>query len=276
MHTTPKLPPLQDLLNLVRQAGQAIMAIYHAPSPIQITYKDDTSPLTQADVAAHHCLAQGLAQLTPEWPLLSEETPAEALHNRHTWPTYWLIDPLDGTKEFIQRNGEFTVNVALIHQHRALLGVVYAPALAQLYWGQLVPTPSAYRQFGQGPVQAIHTRALPAAQTDWIILTSRSHPSAALQSWCARYPKAQQQPLGSSLKLCRIAEGEADFYPRYGPTSEWDTAAAQAILEAAGGQVCALDEHATPLGYNMQHQSLLNPHFIATGQAHWIDNRNPA
>ena len=273
---------IEKLLDLVRDAGAQIMAIYQRPFDVQ--HKADLSPLTAADLAAHHCLVDGLRRLTPNLPILSEETPAAEYQQRQSWTTYWLIDPLDGTKEFIQRNGEFTVNLALVHQQRAVLGVVYAPALDQLYWGWLAEasdlpvldlpasaqrTQAFQQREGQEP-EPIKVRALPAQQTDWIVLTSRSHPSQALQQWQTEHSAAQYQALGSSLKLCRIAAAEADLYPRLGPTSEWDTAAAQAVLEAAGGKVVRWEDR-QPLRYNQRADSLENPWFLAGGGAEFIE-----
>ncbi len=205
------------------------------------------------------------AQLTPEIPVLSEESSDEhAPEVRHPWSDFWLIDPLDGTKEFISRNGEFTVNVALIRDHRPVLGVVAAPVLNLSYYG--FDGGGAFVAEAGGATRGIEVRR-PAADP-LVIVGSRSHRGDSLESVLARIGPHEMRPMGSSLKFCLVAEGTADFYPRLGPTSEWDTAAAQAVVEAAGGAVTTLD--GKPLRYN-ERDTLLNPHFLVFGDAarHW-------
>jgi 3'(2'), 5'-bisphosphate nucleotidase len=247
---------LPAVLDLVREAGNAILGIY--ASPQQVEYKADDSPLTAADRAAHEILAHGLSRLEPANPVLSEE--AAELHEyaaRRGLDQFWLVDPLDGTREFINRNGEFTVNVALIREHRPVLGVVAAPALGLTYYA--AEGHGAYRQGDGSPPEPISVR--PAA-TPLVVVGSRSHRGDSLDALLARIGPCELRPMGSALKFCLVAEGSADFYPRLGPTSEWDTAAAQAVLEVAGGAVTTLD--GTALRYN-ERETLLNPHFIAFG-----------
>ena len=247
---------LSGALDAVAAASMAILEVY--ASAHDVGYKADDSPITRADRAAHDILATRLALLTPSIPVLSEE--ADAAHDlrvRRNWGAFWLVDPLDGTREFIGRNGEFTVNVALVRDHEPVLGVVAAPALGLTYYA--ARGHGAYRvEAGSGTVP-IHVR--PAA-TPLVVVGSRSHRGDSLDGLLARLGPHELRPMGSALKFCLVAEGSADFYPRLGPTSEWDTAAAQAVLESAGGAVTTLD--GKPLRYN-QRETLLNPHFIAYG-----------
>lgn len=259
MNTPAHVDPaalLPAVLDLVRDAANAILGIY--ASPQQVQYKADRSPLTEADRAAHEILAHGLSGLEPAIPVLSEE--AAELHEyaaRRGLEEFWLVDPLDGTREFINRNGEFTVNVALIREHRPVLGVVAAPALGLTYYA--AEGHGAYRQADGSAPEPISVR--PAA-TPLVVVGSRSHRGDSLDALLARLGPCELRPMGSALKFCLVAEGSADFYPRLGPTSEWDTAAAQAVLEVAGGAVTTLDGAA--LRYN-ERETLLNPHFIAFG-----------
>ena len=250
---------LPDVLKLAHAAGIAILEVYAADHGVE--FKADDSPLTRADSAAHAILCAGLRELTPEIPVLSEEDDAaHAPAVRQPWTEYWLIDPLDGTKEFISRNGEFTVNVALIRGHRPVLGVVAAPVLGTVYYG--VEGVGAFVSSAGEAARPIHVRR-PAA-TPLVIVGSRSHRGDSLDSVLTRIGPHEMRPMGSSLKFCLVAEGTADFYPRLGPTSEWDTAAAQAVVEAAGGTVTTLD--GSPLRYN-ERDTLLNPHFLVCGDA---------
>ncbi len=251
---------LEPLECLIRDAGAAIMAVYESADTISVETKADESPLTAADRAAHQVIAADLARLTPEIPLLSEESALPPFAERRQWSRYWLVDPLDGTKEFISRNGEFTVNIALIDQGEPVLGLVYAPVTGVLYGG--VRGQGAWRQDASGR-QVIKTRSL-AGSSRVKIVASRRHGGDLLAPLLARverhFAQADCLSVGSSLKLCMLAEGVADWYPRLAPTSEWDTAAAQAVLEAAGGVV--VDEHFRPLPYNTR-ESVLNPFFHA-------------
>ncbi len=247
---------LPEVRRLGRVAGAAIMAVYS--TEFDVERKDDDSPLTAADMAAHHALVDGLAALTPTWPILSEESADIPFEERAAWRRYWLIDPLDGTREFVKRNGEFTVNVALIEEGRPVLGVVHVPVTGVCYVA--AAGHGAYRHDGDGPGVAIRCRALGPGPV--AIAGSRSHPSKRLEAFLARVGPHQIKHIGSSLKSCLVAEGRADLYARLGPTSEWDTAAAQCIVEAAGGRVT--DTRMRPLRYNTK-PSLLNPHFFVSG-----------
>jgi 3'(2'), 5'-bisphosphate nucleotidase len=247
---------LPRVLDAVAAAGTAILEVYATGHEVE--YKADDSPLTRADRAAHEILAARLAAITPHRPVLSEEHEAgHARAVRGPWREYWLVDPLDGTREFIGRNGEFTVNVALIRDHRPVLGVVAAPALGLTYYA--AEAAGAFRREDGGLPQPIHTR--PAADPP-VVVGSRSHRGDSLDGVLARLGAHELRPMGSALKFCLVAEGSADFYPRLGPTSEWDTAAGQALVEVAGGAVTTLD--GAPLRYN-ERDTLLNPHFMACG-----------
>jgi 3'(2'), 5'-bisphosphate nucleotidase len=249
-----QLPLLRDAaIALAKRAGAAIMEVY--VGNIEVTAKSDTSPLTLADLRAHELITVGLNQLTPSWPVLSEESSAVAFVERATWRTYWLVDPLDGTKEFVSRNGEFTVNIALIHDHVAVLGVVFVPVREVTYSG--ASGLAAYRQHGMLSPEQIQVAELAASPVR--VVGSRSHRGEALDDYLARLGPYTMVSMGSAVKFCVVAEGEADLYPRLGPTSEWDTAAAQAVVEAAGGVVCRLDGER--LRYNTK-ESLLNPSFL--------------
>ena len=244
---------------MAREAGAAIMAIYQA-GPGRVQHKADDSPLTAADLAAHQVLANRLAPLLPGCHVVSEEDEA-SLPRRVADPRFWLIDPLDGTKEFIARNGEFTVNIALIDRGRSVLGVVYAPALDALYWGGAGL--GAFRQHlgNTTPLRvAPHAPGAPCR-----VLASKSHLNAETQAFIDRLGPVSLLQAGSSLKFCRIAEGAADLYPRLSPTCEWDTAAAQAVLEGAGGGV--MDLQGRPLRYGKS--EVLNGSFVAVGDLGW-------
>lgn len=248
---------LEPVVAIVRAAGEAILKVY-AATDVGITLKADETPLTLADLASHRLIVAALAELTPAVPVLSEEAAARSFEERRRWPSYWLIDPLDGTKEFIARNGEFTVNVALINGHDAALGVVGVPARNVIYTG--VPTLGAHRVEGRMPPQRIATRR-PAAVPVRVV-GSRSHRGDSLDAFLAAIGPHELVPTGSALKFCILAEGAADLYPRLGPTSEWDTAAAQAVLVAAGGTV--VTANGAPLRYNTKAE-ILNPFFLAAG-----------
>jgi 3'(2'), 5'-bisphosphate nucleotidase len=245
-----------QLLALARQAGAAILEVYR--QPVEVIAKADNSPLTIADLRSHDTIVKGLAALTPDVPILSEESSDVTYATRSQWSTFWLVDPLDGTKEFLARNGQFTVNIALIEGHAPRFGVVYVPDQDLIYWGGVGF--GAFRQRGEVAREQIRVRAQ-APQTLRIV-GSRSHGSDELTRVLPRLGDHELVPIGSSLKFCLIASGEADVYPRFGPTSEWDTAAAQAVVEGAGGKVVTCDGQ--PLRYNAS-ESVLNPHFVAFG-----------
>lgn len=249
---------LQPVTALARVAGERIMEIYG--QDFSIREKADKSPLTEADMASHHVIVGGLADLAPEIPVLSEESAALPYSVRSAWQCYWLVDPLDGTREFIKRNGEFTVNIALIDNGVPVLGVVYVPATGLTYYADRVA--GAFRQVSGGEARQITVNR--SCQTPLKVVGSRSHRGDSLDRFLENAGDYEMIGMGSSLKLCLIADGSADIYPRLGPTSEWDTAAAQCVVEQAGGQVT--DTAMKPLRYNTK-GSLLNPNFLAFGDA---------
>ncbi|MNX31081.1 3'(2'),5'-bisphosphate nucleotidase CysQ [compost metagenome] len=247
------LPAISELEPIARAAGDAILAIYRQPFAVE--YKQDESPLTAADQGAHEVIVQALARLTPDIPVLSEESDAETMQARLGWSRYWLVDPLDGTKEFVSRNGEFTVNIALIDHGRPVWGLVFAPVLDRLWYGG--KGMGAWR-VADGTHKAIQT--LPHQEgAPWRVVGSRNHLSQETLDYLAPFGEIELVSMGSSLKFCIIAEGGAELYPRLAPTCEWDTAAAQAVLEGAGGSVTQLDGSA--LAYNKP--DILNPWFVA-------------
>lgn len=256
------LPITKALLKSVEQlaceAGEAILQVYRREFTVEI--KADNSPLTEADTAAHLIIARGLKALTPEVPLLSEED-TQRFNGANARGYYWLVDPLDGTKEFIKRNDEFTVNIALIAEGKPMLGVVVAPALQLTYLA--AEGLGSFKIGADGEWQAIHASPPPLAGQPWRVLGSRSHFDPRMKAWLEALGQYEIQPMGSSLKSCFIAEGKADVYPRFGPTSLWDTAAAQAIVEQAGGRVVTLEGQ--PLSYATP-QQVLNPDFVVWGK----------
>jgi 3'(2'), 5'-bisphosphate nucleotidase len=247
---------IQRLIDLTELAGRDILSFYEQDA--ELREKSDASPLTAADLASHHRILQGLKALTPQLPVLSEESAPLDVAERLGWSTYWLVDPLDGTKEFLKRNGEFTVNIALIEDHIPSLGIVHVPAQKLTYVGQ--GGACAFRLDQDHAKTSIRVRG--EAQVPLRVLGSRSHPAPDLDAYLQQLGDLVIEPVGSSLKFCRVAEGAADLYPRFGPTSEWDTAAGQAVLEAAGG--CVIDLEGRRLRYNLK-PSLLNPYFLAFG-----------
>ena len=252
---TPRAQWRERLVQLARDAGEAIMQVYARDFAVET--KADDSPLTAADLAAHRIICQGLAELTPDIPVLSEEAADIPWATRRGWPRLWLVDPLDGTREFVKKNGEFTVNIALIENHEPVMGVIHAPAFDELVHAER-GTGCFLRRDGEDI--ALATTRPPAAPLR--VAASRSHLTDRTRRLLDALGEHEPHGLGSSLKFCRLAEGTMDFYPRFGPTSEWDTAAGQCILETAGGAV--LDLQGEPLRYNTK-DSLLNPDFLATG-----------
>jgi len=255
---------LDEVRVLARQAGEKILEIYN--SEYSVEEKEDNSPLTSADLASHKTIVARLESLTPDIPVLSEESAKIPYAERSSWKTYWLIDPLDGTKEFIKRNGEFTVNIALIDNGVPVLGVVHVPVTGVTYAGCVgqgaikeVPgegeQPIRVRKLGDGPVA---------------VVGSRSHQGDSLKAFLAKLGDHEIVSMGSSLKICLVAEGAADVYPRLGLTSEWDTAAAHCVVEQAGGSLTDLEMQ--PLRYNTK-DSLLNPFFFVFGDEgrNWSD-----
>lgn len=248
---------LDKVTTIARAAGGEILEVYGS-GEITATLKSDESPLTVADLRAHRLIVDALAQLTPQIPILSEEAAATPFSERSRWARYWLVDPLDGTKEFLSRNGQFTVNIALIEAHAPVLGVVHVPVREVSYQG--LPGIGAWRLRGGESAQTIRVSSHSASPLR--VVGSRSHRGDSLDGFLARVGPHELLPVGSSLKFCMIAEGAADVYPRLGPTSEWDTAAAHAVVLGAGGTVTALDGAA--LQYNTR-DGLLNPFFVVSG-----------
>lgn len=242
---------------IAKQAGTAIMNIY-GTDDFAVEYKDDHSPLTAADKASHEVIMVGLKKHFPEIPVLSEEGANVPYAVRKEWQCFWLVDPLDGTKEFIKRNGEFTVNIALIENQEPISGIVYVPAQDKIYWG--IKKQGAWIQQGNDEPQAIKVRH-PDRDEGLTVVMSRSHPSPELEEYLENIMVAELLPIGSSLKLCVVAEGKADLYPRLGPTMEWDTAAGHAVVVAAGGTVETPKKEI--LKYNKE--NLLNPYFVVSG-----------
>lgn len=248
-----------ELRDLGRVAGRAIVSIYDAYLKGDTTFissKADASPLTAADLASHKVIVSGLKKLTPEIPVVSEEdTISHSL--RKPSGAFWLIDPLDGTKEFVNKNGDFTVNIALIVDGEPIWGLVYAPVLDLLYWGG--------RSYGawldvHGVLQQLTVSSMPNSGDVWRVVASKSHMNQETENFIQALGATTLVQAGSSLKLCRVAEGSADIYPRLGPTCEWDTAAAQAVVEGAGGQVYDLSGMSLRYGK----PDVLNPYFVVS------------
>jgi 3'(2'), 5'-bisphosphate nucleotidase len=245
---------LPEVVALAQRAGAAVMEVY-ARHTVGARDKAPGSPVTDADLASHDVIVAGLRALTPEVPVLSEESASVAYAVRREWPAFWLVDPLDGTKEFISRNGEFTVNIALVDGRQPVLGVVHAPAVGATYFaakgvGAFKAEAGAPRPIGAGTERAPRLR----------VVASRSHSGPETEAFLARLGAVDRVSMGSSLKLCLVAEGQAHLYPRFGPTMEWDTAAAQCVVEIAGGAVTDLGGR--PLVYNKP--DLHNPGFMVS------------
>lgn len=246
---------LPQVVTLARKAGASVMSIYETGN-VDVQLKMDASPLTQADLVSHRIIVEGLSHLTPDWPILSEESTKIPFEQRSAWQRYWLVDPLDGTKEFINRTGEFTVNIALIENGFPVLGVVYAPVIKSMYFA--LTGFGAFRETG-GNTSQVRVGVFNNGTVR--VVVSRSHRGDRLDAFLARIGEYEAVSMGSSLKFCLVAEGSADLYPRLGPTMEWDTAAAQCIVEAAGGAV--EDVGGVRLRYNKP--DLLNPEFVVSG-----------
>jgi len=254
---------IKPLKTIAANAGQKIMEIYKTDYVVET--KQDKSPVTAADQASHNCIVSALGKLTPNIPILSEESATAPWVERSKWQEYWLIDPLDGTKEFIKRNDEFTVNIALIQGHQSVLGVVYVPAMDKFFYGHREI--GAFEQDASNAPQSITVRT--TADSPVRVVGSRSHRGGSMDAYLYQLGDHVIVPMGSSLKLCLIANGMADIYPRLGLTSEWDTAAAQAVVESAGGTV--IQRNGQPLLYNAK-EDILNPEFLAFGDRsrNWI------
>ncbi len=246
---------LAPLLDIARAASGEIMRVYATEFTVEM--KEDRSPVTAADLAAHKVIVQDLKRITPDLPVLSEESADIPFAERSHWDSYWLVDPLDGTKEFINKNGDFTVNIALIQGGAPVVGIVHVPVTGMSYYGCVGV--GAFRRDKDGQASPIKVRRL-IPDKPVKVVASRSHRGELLDGYLAKLGSHETVSRGSSLKFCLVAEGAADVYPRLGPTSEWDTGAGHAVLLAAGGQVIGVD--GKPLAYNAK-ESLLNPHFIA-------------
>jgi 3'(2'), 5'-bisphosphate nucleotidase len=262
--TTDTAALIEPVRRLARSAGEKILKIYE--SDFDVVSKADESPLTAADLAANRAIVEGLRDLTPELPILTEESSEIPYEERRKWREYWLVDPLDGTKEFIKRNGEFTVNIALIREHVPVLGVVHVPVFGSDYYG--AAGVGARRQIGAKPSERLTPSRLGGGPVR--VVGSRSHRGSSLDAYLERLGEHEMVPMGSSLKICLVAAGDADVYPRLGPTCEWDTAAAQAVVEAAGGKVVNAGD-GKPLRYNTKAE-YLNPFFIvyADSSRDWV------
>ena len=252
---------LAPVISIAKEAGQAIFSVYaqmqdETLRSAMVSHKADHSPVTAADLAAHHVIVAQLKDLTPDIPVVSEED-AESLIHRQPQGQFWLVDPLDGTKEFLARNGEFTVNIALIADGIPVLGVVYAPVFDLMFWGAQGEGAWCAQSGNVRPIEV--ARSVKPGQPVRVV-ASRSHMSPETAALIDGLGPHELVQAGSSLKFCRIADGSADIYPRLGPTCEWDTAAAQAVVEAAGGVVVTLD--GAPLRYGKA--ELLNPYFVAS------------
>lgn len=254
-----------DVVAIAKAAGSRILELYE--SEVDITSKDDDTPLTTADLAANQLIIDSLRELEPDMPILTEESCGIPFSERFEWDTYWLVDPLDGTREFINRNGEFSVNIALIHKGVSIMGVVHAPVLDVTYWAYRGN--GAWKQSDDGEPVPIKVRTAPKKGVT--VARSRAPLTGGLLNrFLDKLGEYKEVAMGSALKSCLVAEGRADVYARLGPTSEWDTGAAQCIVEEAGGHIT--DTKMQNLRYNTK-DSLLNPHFFVfgDGEHNWSD-----
>lgn len=245
---------LPDVLKIADAASKRVLEIYK--TDFEVEFKDDKSPLTAADIASHDIIDAGLRKLTPDIPILSEESANASWREREHWQRFWLVDPIDGTKDFTKRTGEFTVNIALIENGEPVLGVVTAPALDEAFWG--IKDEGAWKRDSSGQERRIQVVEPPAEKR---VVASKNHLNDETRSFIESLGAHKLVQAGSSLKFCRIAEGEADIYPRIGPTCEWDTGAAHAVLNAAGGKVQTLEGEALRYGK----EDVYNPNFVASG-----------
>lgn len=259
----------QHALTIARAAGDRIVEVYRDKN-CEVDIKSDDTPVTTADLAAHDIILAQLEDLDPQLPVLSEESDDVSYEERLHWSTYWLVDPLDGTREFLRRNGEFSVNIALVDDHRPIAGVIFAPVLNIAYYASIGC--GAYKQVGNQTPEVIHVRSAPKPVT---VARSRSPTTGRrLQQFLDGLGEHDEIPMGSALKSCLVAEGVADIYARLGPTGEWDTAAAQCIVEEAGGYI--RDVNRQDLTYNLR-ESLINPNFLVFGddQIDWVQHLPP-
>jgi 3'(2'), 5'-bisphosphate nucleotidase len=253
---------LDQLIETARIAGEKILEIYHDEAAFdRVDFKADDSPLTLADKASHYAIADKLQEITPEIPVLSEEGRDIPYEERKDWEQFWLVDPLDGTKEFIKRNGEFTVNIALVRGQKVVMGIVHIPVQNVTYYAS--ENEGAFVKRGDEEAEKIQVSNFSMEDKGLRLVCSRSHMSADVEAYVKQFDEPATVSMGSSLKLVLVAEGKADIYPRLGPTMEWDTAAAQIVVEEAGGTVISQD-NMMPLVYNKE--NLLNPYFIVFGK----------
>ena len=245
---------IEGVIDIARQASAAILDVYY--TDFNISFKDDKSPLTEADTLANKIITDGLEKIAPGVPILSEEGQKIPYDKRSKWETYWLVDPLDGTKEFIKKNDEFTINIALIEYNQPILGVVYAPALDRLYWGSREHGSFKLNSGGISTSISVKSQITTPVQ----IAVSRSHLSPKVKTFISQFIEYNLHPMGSSLKICCVSDGTMHLYPRLGPTMEWDTAASHAIIRGAGGEIIKVGTN-DPIEYNKK--DLLNPDFIA-------------
>ena len=247
---------IESLISISKEAGEAILKIYDLDD-LGISHKEDNSPLTLADKASNEVICSQLEKLTPEIPILSEEGKGISFDKRKNWDTFWLIDPLDGTKEFIKKNGEFTVNIALINHFKPILGIVYAPVLNTIWYGSA--SEGAFKIIKDKKPEKINVLRYDNNETVKVV-SSRSHSNnTKLEEFLTDYPKHELVFMGSSIKICLVADGSAHIYPRLGPTMEWDTAAAHAVVKFAGGNILDMEDK-NELSYNKE--NLLNPSFL--------------
>ena len=259
---------LLEIINISVDAGEVILNYYN--ENVDVIYKDDESPLTKADLASHKIITDSIKKITPDIPILSEEEFID-WKIRKKWKKYWLIDPLDGTKEFIKKNDEFTVNIALIENNRPILGVIYTPALNELFYS--IKNFGSYKILTKKKLNTLKEAkriSINKKKSNKIkIVGSRSHSNPILDKWVNKnFNEFDILQKGSSLKFCLIAEGSADIYPRFGPTSEWDIAAGHIILEEAGGKLKSIDNK--EILYN-EKENILNPDFFAYNNIDFIN-----
>jgi 3'(2'), 5'-bisphosphate nucleotidase len=253
-----QLPMIEEVKKIAIAAGNQILNIYRSSKSIELEFKEDQSPLTLADRLSHEAIDEGLKQLNPEIPIISEEGENIRYEERKTYGSYWLVDPLDGTREFLNRTDEFTVNIALMRNGSPELGVVYVPVSSELYWA--VRDQGAFKMEKTNTIQRLSAHTIDLEAKNLRILCSRSHINNATKEYIQKFNDPTLIATGSSLKFLWIAENKADIYPRLGPTMEWDTAAAQVILQEAGGRIERYEDGML-LDYNKR--SLKNPHFVA-------------
>lgn len=252
---------VEEIIKIAKLAGHKILEVYADEASFGVEFKKDDSPLTRADKLANDIIMQGLESLDQQYPIISEENKLLDYEQRKDYHRFWLVDPLDGTKEFIKRNGDFTVNIALVEEGIPILGVVYVPVTGDTYWG--LKNEGAFHSDSDGGITSLRANSYANTDKELRVVCSRSHINQETQAFIDQLNKPLTVSRGSSLKFLLIASGQAEIYPRIGPTMEWDTAAAHIVLEEAGGAVLNYDTM-EPLTYNKE--NLLNPYFIARGR----------